>query len=390
MKVKAIQSLDGLAEIRSCWENWQNHVNSDFAQFNLLCRLRPDTKSPYVMVVGAGNAPRALVIARLEKTDIGPAVGYWQLPKMPVKVLTVIHHGVVGDLDDEGALDVVQHVQGMLKSGAADAVDFHYLAEGSVLLQALRRHAPSMFCEKTDRWSTHREMLVPAQSGFLETLRGKHRTNLRKREKELTQAFQGRIAWQWLTHVEDIPALCSKLEKVAETTYQRGLGAGFYNNEHFRSRFELFAGCGKLRVATLEIDGQYHAFWFGFVYGDTFHSSETGYDPALRDYEVGTLMFVRMVDELAREGVRRLDFGIGDAYYKERFGHRTWRETCVWWSAPTLKGTALMLYVRLFGILEQAGRRVVERFGLADRVKNAWRRHRAKGAVASGAAKART
>jgi hypothetical protein len=233
-------------------------------------------------------------------------------------------------------------------------------------------------------------MALPAQSGLLETLRGKHRTHLRKREKELDASFPGRITWRWLTHFDDIKALCARLEQVASMTYQRGIGAGFYNNEEFRRRFELFAGRDQLRVQLLEIDGQARAFWFGFVYGDSFHSSETGYDPVLRDHEVGTLMFVRMVDELAREGVRRLDFGLGDAHYKERFGHRVWRETSVWLYAPTLKGAALMIYIRVLAVVEQAVRRLVDRLGLRDKIKNAWRRSRARPVSGVEAAKARS
>ena len=112
-----------------------------------------------------------------------------------------------------------------------------------------------------------------------------------------------------MTSFDDIASLCTRLDGVAGRTYQRGLGAGFFDNEEYRQRFALFARRGQLRVELLEIDGIARAFWFGIVYDGVFHSSETGYDPELREYEVGTLMFIRMSDELAREGVSRLDFG---------------------------------------------------------------------------------
>jgi hypothetical protein len=379
MTVRTIRTLEGLDEVRAYWEQWQTHVNSDLAQFELLCRLRPEIVLPCVLVVERDSVPQALVATRLERVRVAPSIGYLQLARVPARVLAVIHEGVLGQLDAASAAEVVQHLWALLAAGEADAIDFHYLPEDSVLLRALHQQGPRGFCEKTPRWSTHRQMLLPTQGGLMETLRGKHRTHLRKREKELEQAFAGRIVWRWLVHFDDIPALCAKLEKVAAITYQRGLGAGFFDNEEFRRRFELFASRSQLRVQFLEIDGHARAFWFGFVYRDGFHSSEPGYDPALREYEVGTLMFVRMVDELAREGVRQLDFGLGDAYYKERFGHRTWRETSVRLFAPTLKGVVLMGYMRLFAVVEQAARRFVARFGLADRLKNAWRRHRAKG-----------
>ncbi|WP_157271640.1 GNAT family N-acetyltransferase [Azohydromonas aeria] len=389
MSVRSIRTLEGLAQLRTCWERWQAHVNADFEQFELLCRLRPEVESPCVLLVERDGAPLALVAARMERARVRPAIGYLQLARVPARVLAVIHGGVLGELDAAAAAEVVQHLWGMLRAGEADAIDFHHLREDSPLLRALHGEGPRGFCEKTPRWSTHREMLLP-QGGFMETLRSKHRANLRKRAKELEEAYPGRVSWRWLAHVGDVAALCADLEKVAAVTYQRGLGAGFFDNEEFRRRFALFAQRDQLRVQLLEIDGVVRAFWFGFVYRGCFHSSETGYDPALRDHEVGTLMFARLVDELAREGVQRLDFGLGDAYYKERFGSGAWRETSVWLFAPTAKGVLLMAYIRLFAIVEQAARRLVERLGLADRIKNAWRRQRAKPALGAAPAKART
>lgn len=378
MTVRTIRTLEGLDQVRANWEHWQTHVNSDLGQFELLCRLRPQVMQPCVIVVEKSGMPQALVAARLEAARVAPSVGYLQLPRIPARVIAVIHEGTLGELDDTAACEVIQYLRSMLASKSADAIDFHYLPEDSALLRALYFHGPRWFCEKTPRWSTHRRMMLPAQGGLMETLRGKHRTHLRKREKELDEAFPGRVVWRWLTQVDNVSALCVTLEKIAAGTYQRGLGAGFFDNEEFRKRFELFSDRGQLRVQLLEIDGEARAFWFGFVYGSCFHSSETGYDASLRDYEVGTLMFVRMVDELAREGVRQLDFGLGDAYYKERFGHHAWRETSVWMFAPSLKGTVLMVYVRLLSILDQAARRFASHLGLHDKLKNAWRRNRIK------------
>ena len=51
----------------------------------------------------------------------------------------------------------------------------------------------------------------------------------------------------------------------------------------------------------------------------------TGYDPDLREYVPGTLVLFRLVDELIREGVRKFDFGLGDAHYKQRYGDESWR-----------------------------------------------------------------
>jgi CelD/BcsL family acetyltransferase involved in cellulose biosynthesis len=91
-------------------------------------------------------------------------------------------------------------------------------------------------------------------------------------------------------------------------------------------------------------------------------------------YEPGTLIFMHMVDELAREGVRRFDFGLGEAFYKQRFGDQSWREGTVRIFAPTVKGLTLRSSLGFFRMLDAVGRHLVKKIGGLDRLKTGWRR----------------
>ncbi|MBW8828573.1 MAG: GNAT family N-acetyltransferase [Burkholderiales bacterium] len=379
MSIKAIRTLQDLDGVRAHWEQWQSHANNDLAQFELVCRVRTEVECPYVTVIERDGRPHVLVAGRLERTTFAPAIGYIQPVRIPATVLTVIHQGVMGPMDDETASQAVHYLRSLLRSGVADAVAFHHLSEHSPLFKALQLDRSTWLWERTPRWSTHREMMMSPDKSFLEQkVRPKHRSQFRKRQKELEASFSGKVAWRWITEFDDIPALCARLEAVAAKTYQRALNAGFFDNEEYRRRFELFASRKQLRVQLLEIDGSVRAFWFGTVYQGVFHSSETGYDPDLRDFEVGTLMFIRMADELMHEGIRRLDFGLGDAPYKARFGDHFWRETPAWLFAPSAKGVVLMLLLKLCLLLDTTARRLVEGAGLTDKIKTYWRRHMGK------------
>jgi hypothetical protein len=381
-KHRIIKTLQELKTVQPYWERWQNHANNDFAQFNLVCQLRPEIESPFVTVIEQNNQPHALLCGRLERTQFAPSIGYLSPVRVSAKIMTVIHQGLLGHLDEEAARESVYYLWSLLDSGVADAIEFHYLSEHSILLQALQVYCSPWFCEKKPRWKIHREMDIPAEGGFIEhKVRSKHRSQIRKKQRELESAFPSTVSWHWMSRFDDadISVLCARLEEVAGRTYQRGLGAGFMDNEEYRQRFVLFARHGQLRVQLLEINGKVKAFWFGTVYQGVFHSSETGYDPDLRKYEVGTLIFIRMVDELAREGIRKLDFGLGDAPYKQRFGDEFWRETTIWLFAPTVKGLALRSIFRLFIMLDSAARQILQKMELTDRLKTIWRRRMVKG-----------
>jgi hypothetical protein len=94
----------------------------------------------------------------------------------------------------------------------------------------------------------------------------------------------------------------------------------------------------------------------------------------LSEYEIGTQVFISLVDELVRESVVRFDFGLGDAPYKQRFGDRSWRENTVWLFGSTWRGAALRTYLGTCEALDHALRAFVQRIGVADRLKQAWRR----------------
>jgi hypothetical protein len=353
-----IKMVEELEAVRIDWEKQQSHPNNDFAQFTMVCQLRPDVESPCVIVIAPSGQSQTLLAGRLEKTQFAPPIGYLNPPKIPARIMTVLHQGVLGHMDDEVAVKSVEYLWSLLSTGVGDAIEYHYLSEDSPLLKALQLHRPGWFCEKRLRWSVHWEMNLPTEGAYIEhKVRAKHRTGIRKKERELESAFPGKVFWRWMSQFDDISGLSERLEEVAARAYQRGLGTGFTDNEEYRRRFALFASRGQLRVQLLEINGRVRAFWFGYLYRDVFHLSETGYDPDLSRYKVGTLSIIRLSDELAREGIRKVDFGIGDAHYKQRFGD---------WSRAGGDRLAVC------SDRDKFGRNMIQRIGLLDRLKAGW------------------
>jgi CelD/BcsL family acetyltransferase involved in cellulose biosynthesis len=152
------------------------------------------------------------------------------------------------------------------------------------------------------------------------------------------------------------------------------MGQGFIYNEETLKRFRLEAAHNRLRAYVLYLHGQPKAFWIGIVYEGVFHAGYTGYDPDLRDHELGTLLFVFMVDQLAGEAVKKFDFGLGDALYKQRFGDESWREVTYSLYALSPKGLALAVLGTVNVLLSQSARWLLARLGMFYRLKKYWRK----------------
>ena len=375
MKIEAITGLAEIKRLQHCWEQWQTHPNSDFAHFELVCELRRDSQTPIVFYASENDQPRALMVGRVGPTILSPRIGYFAPLKISARVIDMVYQGELGDPDPRIAAQMIAHLESLLADKSAEAAVFHNLPDNSTLLPAVQARESRFWFETPPMRKTHWSMsLAPDSDFFSAKVRSKHRSWLRKKQKALEAAFPGGVCWEWLSSFSDVASLCSKLERVASKTYQRALEAGFVDDEEHRQRYSLFAKRGQLRVQLLTIDGQPKAFWTGVVYRNVFHSFETGYDPLMRDFEIGTLIFARMYDNLVREGIPLFDFGLGDANYKQRFGDNQWHETTVRLFAPTPRGALVHLALALSDRLDQIGRRIVDHFGVTDRLKTQWRR----------------
>lgn len=187
-----LKTFEDLEAVHLQWKEWQNHPNNDFDQFKKICRLRRNVESPFVVAMERNGLPHALLVGRLEMTQFRPAIGYVSPLKIPARIVVVIHQGVLGQMDEEAATESVKYLWSLLCSGMADVLELHYLSEDAPLLRALQLHRPGWFCEKKFRWSTHWQMNLPEGGRFIERkLRAKHRTSIRKREREARGNLSG-------------------------------------------------------------------------------------------------------------------------------------------------------------------------------------------------------
>jgi hypothetical protein len=204
----------------------------------------------------------------------------------------------------------------------------------------------------------------------------KHRYWLKRIPKVLEKEFPGKVKYVYIKNVSDVDCLCEDAEKVVRTTYQRSLGVGFRDCADIRSRMRRYAEMDRLRAYIIYIDGQPAAFWIGNKYKNSFHLDYTSFDPDYRKYEVGTILFMKMLEDLADNNtgmIKNIDFGLGDAQYKQRFGDSNWDEASLYIFSPTSKGVLLNTARTCNSLVWNTAVKMLERFKLKDMVKRKWR-----------------
>jgi CelD/BcsL family acetyltransferase involved in cellulose biosynthesis len=136
----------------------------------------------------------------------------------------------------------------------------------------------------------------------------------------------------------------------------------------------------------LDIDGTPAAFWDGSIHGRTFFIGSPGYDPAYARHRIGTWLQMRMMEDLcAREDVRALDYGMGDAQYKRSFGDECWMDAVVHVFAATPRAVRANVARTALEGTTRTARRALARVGAEERVKRVWRGRLSAKAAEAGA-----
>jgi hypothetical protein len=375
-RVRLVGDLAEIEDIRELWESapvGRHDANIDF--YLAFAASRPRFVRPYVLLIQRGDAIEAMVVARVEDTELGADVGYRRVLSARARSITVVHGGVVG-VTEANAPALIAAFRRSLARHEADVLFLPAQRPDSPLYRAALAAFPRFRREPFASRSVHRTHALPdSYEAFVSSRSKSTRESIKRYRKKVERDLGERLDLRVYDEPSDLERIFADTEPVAAQTYQRGLGVALSDTPEQRALIEVGLRRGWYRAFVLYLDGRAIAFWPGYAHGGTFHIGTPGYDPAFADYRIGTYLQMRMTEQLiADPDVRAVDYGLGDAEYKRRFGSESWEEADLRVFAPTL--SALAVNAARAAILGAASvaRTVLSRAGVLDRVKRGWRR----------------
>jgi CelD/BcsL family acetyltransferase involved in cellulose biosynthesis len=323
------RTLEEVEALRPLWQRLEPaNPEADIDFFAAVVASSPEVLRPHVVALERPDRPPALAVARLEERALEAKLGYRVVARPSVRVLAVVYTGVVGAHTRHDLQALLDELCRALRRGEADVLSFAKVGTESPLFELATRAAP-WFCREHLRGTVPRtDVEVPEDlTTFLKARSRNTRDNVKRYGRRLEKAHGDVIAVRAYREPDELERAMAAMEEVAAKTYQRALDVGFRDESRERALLELAARKGFLRAWVLSIDEQPVAFWYGLAYGGTFYIGSPGYDPAFGDLRVGQYLQIRMMEDLCADpGVKRLDYGFGDAQYKRSFGDRTWTE----------------------------------------------------------------
>ncbi len=375
-RVRIITTVEEMEAIRPVWSLWKGHRDADIDLNLTILRCSASTR-PHVIVVERNGIPDTILVGRATTTTLRHRIGYLSIPVSGVRVLDFVYGGLLGDQSDENTRLIVNEIRRSLCGGEADVAVLSYVNTDLALFQ-MAAHVDSALMRDNFRVTQiHCMMLVPkTPDEVFAALSREARKHIRADAKKFRTAFPDlRIAR--LEGPDRLEELIRDAEQVTAKTYQRGLGVGFSDAPIIREMLGLEARKGWLRGYVLYLGDQPCAYWIGSIYNGAFLSEYLAHDPAYGKYSPGTFLLMHGIEELCREGVAAIDFGIGDALYKRRFGSKQWNESTVCLYAPRWTGMRVKALGTAALLVDRTIKALLEKTNLAGRIKKLWRQHAA-------------
>ncbi len=366
---------DALESVRSLWEQWQTHPNADFDFFSTVVKYRPGIVNPVALVIFNKDTPVALAACRLEKVTLPISFGYMKISRFNILQLTVVYGGLLGAWDESVATVFIHHLRQLMRRKHIDAVYLAAMRLDNPVYEAANRCVPFFLRDSADKNNLHWGADLPDTfEAFQKRINSKHRTQLRSKERRLAEHCGGTIRVKVFCAPDEVSLFCTTAEKIAQATYLRGIGAGFHDNGEMRKRLDLAARKQWMRGYILYADEKSCAFWLGTLYRHIFYLDYTGFNSDLKDFAAGQILFIKMIEALCNEGgIHGIDFGSGDAEYKQRYGDRNWKESdCYLFNAAP----AMLLCNTMrksVELLHTVAAKILKRFDLFTRIKKRWR-----------------
>lgn len=374
--VRVAGSAAEVQALRGTWEQLQCHPNTDIDSYLTFLDRHP-TVTPYVMVLSRSGAAEAMVVGRIDPSTLEIRIGYKTLCHPHTRMLTILYGGLLGDITVENAPFCFSEIVSCLRKGQADIAFFNSLKTDSPLCELVLRRSSLVSRDLFAVTRTHRSMTVPSSVDQLwSNLSPKVRKNQRSQAKRFTNDYSGKVMIRSFRDLSEVEIAMRDMEKIASKSYQRGLGVGFVDSADMRSFFSLKAQRGWLRSYVLYVGEEPCAFWSGTAYRGIFHSDFMGYDVEFKKYSPGMYLIMKVLEELCAGGQKEIDvidFGMGDAQYKEVLGSTQWQDVSCYLFPPTPKGLALNALRTPAAFVDRVARNALERTALLHRVKKMWR-----------------
>lgn len=379
-RIFSVEEVNKVTVLKKVWQKFQSqssegNPNADIDHYLTVLKYMNEAEKPFIIFVYKNDQPVSMLIGRIDTGKVIIRIGYKKIYSEKIRSLSILHGGIFIDDSIDTCRIIIDYLIDILKSQCVDVITFNFMPTSSLLYQGINT-IPKFLCRDwCPEEQLHWTMGIPDSVELFYKRKSKnHKRNLRKYFNRLKKNTDGKVEIKSYFSIKDLPELFQQVEAIAKKTYQRGLGVGFKNDRLVRARMELASEREWLRSYVLLVGGRPAAYQLGFLYNGSYNAMGRGYDPFFKQYRVGTLLFVKIIEMLCCEkSAHTWDFGIGDAAHKRLYGDKCQSEAQIHIFSPTFKGLRLNILRTANGYAKKILINITQKFDVYKKIKKRWR-----------------
>jgi hypothetical protein len=355
--VRTLRELGEISSIREVWRSFQDHPWADVDYYVEVLARKAEFIRPHVLVLEREGLPIALIAGVVRRDFLPWQIGFLALGRSRARVLRIGGGAVMGESSDDVARVVARELQDALGRGEADVAYLHQIDSQSALLRRLE-HVPGLARDRFSRAVGGWVLDLPeSYDAYLESRTKGVRRHLKRYAGVLERKLGRDFSIVCHRGQGDMERLIRDSETVARLTYHRRMGVGFDDTDSTRQVFAHAMAAGWLRGYVMYVKERPIAFWHGLVYGKTFYTRDTGYDPEFGELRPGNYLMNRIIEEHCRtRETERFDYGLMDLDYKRNFGSRRYERSSIYLFSRRPRGLFLSTMRAASGTADRAAR----------------------------------
>ena len=373
LEFNIFENLKDLETLREDWERMRCHPNSDIDYFMALMLSDKDNIiKPYIFVFKENGNVKAIIVGRIETKCITITIGYKKLFKFNVKAYTINNQGFLGSISEDVFSILRSQLEQLVNNKTVDIVFFSFIDTGSRIFELLKNNELKNFFVIWGDDNLHWKISnLDTFQKYMQSISYKFRKNLNRSKRKI---LNKNICIRNYTTLENVDQFLSFAEDIAKKSYQRGLGVGFINSSKDNMLTKVAARLNWLNSYVIFFDDTPVAFERIYLYDNKLFCQDAAYDPKYRDYDLGTNLFIYIIEEAFKNPKKKeIDFGLGDAEYKRRFGNEYFCEKVLYLFARTNRTFVIFMLMKISKYLNENIKSYSNRYTIINSVKRMWR-----------------
>lgn len=216
---------------------------------------------------------------------------------------------------------------------------------------------------------------------YVQHMGSRSRQSVQYSQRRLERDMEGQVRIKKFEGPQAVEEFVADASAISRKTYQwHLLGLGLRHDEQTIRSLRFAAEREWLRSYVLYCRGTPCAFMLGYSYGNCYYYDDVGYDPEYAKWSVGTVLQLKVLEELLSAEPRPafFDFSTGFGEHKGRFGNLARPEVNVLVLRRTFRSMMVARSYRVFSVIASSVIGVLARAGVKGRLKKLVRRLRSQ------------